>query len=159
MSMFNQAEIKRRKQQSARDKRRHHEEQEEKKRRKQQSLRDKARNRSEQARLLTYSSWALRSFERHIQALPSAANTVTRSSVTVSPVLETAIAHLDVMVRVHYWDVLCFITHDQHRTRTVQTSAVNLANVLRSEKHLSNMGRALMSVTGCLTSRNTLTSV
>lgn len=49
--MLSKAEIKRRKQQSARDKARYWEEQEKLERRRQNSLRDKARHRVEQARL------------------------------------------------------------------------------------------------------------
>ena len=48
--MLSKAEIRRRKQQSARDKAKHREEQEERDRRRQQSARDGARHRAEQAR-------------------------------------------------------------------------------------------------------------
>ena len=48
--MLSKAEIRRRKQQSARDKAKHREEQEERERRRQQSSRDRARHRSELAR-------------------------------------------------------------------------------------------------------------
>ena len=48
--MLSKAEIRRRKQQSARDKAKHREEQEERDRRRQQSGRDRARHRAEQAK-------------------------------------------------------------------------------------------------------------
>ena len=93
--MLSRAEIRRRKQQSVRDKARYREEQEELERRRRQSFRDRQRQRAEQPMSL----WGSPSYNTFGQIPASVIETTVPRSESMAPKLETTVLQSERIVR------------------------------------------------------------